>query len=215
MKKIVFFDFDGVLVDSFEISYLIAQKINPGLTKEQQKELFDGNFYDNLELKKGKSAADEDNSLFYKEYIPELMKLSPIENISQVLKELKNIYRLIVVSSTISSPIAEYLLKYNLGHYFEEILGGDIHKSKVTKIQMMLEKHKVKSVDSVFITDTLGDMKEAMECNVQSIGVTWGFHEKERLQKGNPFAIVENPEELLEAIRLMLDGIKERSNGTV
>ena len=62
-------------------------------------------------------------------------------------------------------------------------MGGDIHRSKVAKIQMILKKHGIKPAEAIFITDTLGDMREAIKCGVLSIGVTWGFHEKERLQK--------------------------------
>ena len=83
-------------------------------------------------------------------------------------------------------------------------MGGDIHRSKVAKIQMILKKHGIKPAEAIFITDTLGDMREAIKCGVLSIGVTWGFHEKERLQKGNPFVIVETPQELPKAIGLVL-----------
>ena len=204
MKKLVLFDFDGVIVDSFEMTYRVARKTDSGRTREQQKQLFDGNVYDEMERKAGKRITDEDDLSFYKEYVPQLMDLPPIEGISQVLGELQSIYTLIVVSSTISSPIAEYLAKYNLAHYFDEIMGGDIHRSKVAKIQMILKKHGTKPAEAIFITDTLGDMREAIKCGVLSIGVTWGFHEKERLQKGNPFVIVETPQELPKAIGLVL-----------
>jgi len=61
---------------------------------------------------------------------------------------------------------------------------------------MVLREYKAKPEDCVFITDTLGDMREAARCGVWSIGVTWGFHERERLEKGNFFAIVDKIEEL-------------------
>jgi len=116
------------------------------------------------------------------------------------LKELGGDYTLIVISSTFTSPIGQYLQKYNLAHYFDEIMGGDVHKSKATKINMVLEKYKVTSADCVFITDTLGDMKEAAACDVKSIGVTWGFHERERLERGEFFAIADSLKELSEGI---------------
>lgn len=201
MKKIVLFDFDGVIVDSFEMSYQATLKTDPGLTREQQKKFFDGNLYEEVERQTGKSITKEEDFEYYKEYIPKLLSLSPVEGIIPVLEELKEKYHLIVISSTISSPIAEYLSKYNLECYFDEIMGGDVHRSKQVKIKMILEKHKVVPSDCIFITDTLGDIREATKCGVVSVGVAWGFHEKERLQNGNPAAIVETPKDLFRAIQ--------------
>src|SRR3989344_1233488 len=117
MKNVVLFDFDGVLVDSFEMSYQVALKFDPELTREQQKAFFDGNVYEEVERQTGKIITEEGDRAFYKEYIPQLMNLSPIQGISQVLGELKDVYTLIVISSTISSPITEYFSKYDLAHY--------------------------------------------------------------------------------------------------
>lgn len=203
-KNVILFDFDGVLVDSFEMSYQVTLKFDPGLTREQQKAFFDGNVYEEVERNTGKSITEEDDHAFYEEYIPQLMNLSPVEGISQVLEELKDVYTLIVISSTISSPIAEYLSKHNLAHYFKEIMGGELDRSKVVKIKMTLEKYNIGPKQTVFVTDTLGDIREATRCGVSSIGVSWGFHDKERLQKGNPTVIVGTPRMLPEAINSIL-----------
>ena len=49
-----------------------------------------------------------------------------------------------------------------------------------------------------FITDTLGDIKEANKVGIESIGITWGYQDKAKLQKGNPKKIVDTPTELLD-----------------
>ena len=195
-KKIVLFDFDGVIVDSFEIGYQVARKLYPGLTREMEKNFFNGNIYGSVKHIIRKNFFTKAEKSFSTEYVPKLLELSPIGGVKKTLGELEKLYQLIIVSSTISSPINEYLNRYNLAQYFDAIMGGDVHKSKTVKIQMVLEQSKAKPEDCVFITDTLGDMKEAAECNVKSIGVTWGFHEKERLEKGNFFALIDTIEEL-------------------
>lgn len=212
-KKIVLFDFDGVIVDSFDISYQAASKVHPGLTKEEEKDFFNGNIYDAKgEMgEKDTSATDE---VFFTEYVPLLFDLVPVKGMAEVIKELSEMYQLIVVSSTISSPIQGYLEKYALARHFDWIMGGDVHKSKTMKIQMVLEQYKARPEDCVFVTDTLGDMREAAVCQVSSIGVTWGFHERERLQKGNFFTLIDRVEEFIPAVQAFFKSVEKPQKHT-
>lgn len=198
IQKIVLFDFDGVIVDSSEIGYEITRKAHPQLTREQHKELFEGNIYDEMEKLEKDTPSSE--KAFFDEYVPRLFEIDPIEGIAGALKELSNAYQLVVVSSTISSPIQGYLNMHGLARHFDWIMGGDTHKSKTVKIQMVLEEYKARPEEAIFITDTLGDIREAATCKVRSIAVTWGLHEKERLQKADPFALVDRMEDLLPAV---------------
>lgn len=78
-------------------------------------------------------------------------------------------------------------------------MGADVHKSKAEKFRMLF-KHFGEGTRYVFITDTLGDLREAEKVGVQGIGVTWGFHPRARLERGNPWAIVGTPKELEEKV---------------
>lgn len=193
-KKIILFDFDGVLVDSYAISYKASQKPGSFLTHEQYRQLFEGNIYDGIEQngeKNFRSAKD-----FFADYISELLAITPVLKMKEIVEKFGAIYQLVVVSSTPSDLIQNYLNDRDLAQYFDWILGADVHTNKTIKIQMVLDKYNAKPQDCVFITDTLGDMREAAKCKVQSIGVTWGFHEKERLAKGDFFALVDKAEDL-------------------
>ncbi len=79
-------------------------------------------------------------------------------------------------------------------------MGADVHKSKVEKIKMVFEKYSIGPKDCIFITDTLGDMREAEKTGIDAIGVTWGFHKIETLEQGEPFRLVETPPALATAI---------------
>lgn len=103
-----------------------------------------------------------------------------------------------IVSSTITPPIHSYLEKNNLRHYFDSILGADVERSKVVKLQSVQELHPNREM--YFITDTLGDIREAEKVGIKSIAVTWGYHDKAMLEQGNPRAIVNTAEELTETV---------------
>ena len=130
-----------------------------------------------------------------------------MKNEVQIMPEMKDIiiglkknYTLIVISSTITSPIQEFLEEHDLANHFAQIMGNDIHKSKVEKMKIVFEKYAVEAKNCVFITDTLGDMREAEKMGIGTIGITWGFHTPETLLRGKPFRLVEKPKDLLTAV---------------
>jgi len=120
--------------------------------------------------------------------------------IKAAIKELSDAYKLIVVSSTISAPINELLAKFDLSSFFIEVMGYEVQSSKVEKIKMVFSKYQTSAADCVFVTDTLGDIREAEKTGVGAVGVSWGFHDRETLLRGQPFAIVDSPAALPEAI---------------
>lgn len=119
---------------------------------------------------------------------------------ARILKELSLKYKLAIISSTHSSYIKNYLNDKNLLEEFAEILGSDFDLSKADRIRNLLKKYSIKSEETVYVTDTVGDINEARGCGVKSIAVTWGFHEEKTLREANPEKIISNPADLIKAI---------------
>ena len=199
MHKILFFDFDGVIVDSFDAALEVHKMIRPLTTAEIYRKRFEGNI--------NESFNDEDTAEIYNkdidfttEYIPRLLKCPLFPGMIDVVKAVAQQSKLIIVSSTDTVPIKKFLTLHGIDSCFEEVMGNDIHKGKIAKIEMALGKYGVAVADCLFITDTLGDIKEAHHVGVPTIAVSWGYQPRETLEKGNPSRIVETSEELLEAI---------------
>jgi len=209
-NKTLLFDFDGVIVDTFELSYGSRKKLTPDLDMETYRGFFEGNIHEvgNDEEKSDKNENEKPNEFdpFFIHYIPALMAKEPVPGMINILRELSKNYRMVVISSTITSPIEEYLRTHGVFDLFDKVYGADVHKSKVIKIQMVFQDFKVSIEDCIFITDTLGDMREAAKVGVKSLGVIWGFQRSETLQKGNPIAIVSSPQELLSVIKYYEEG---------
>jgi phosphoglycolate phosphatase-like HAD superfamily hydrolase len=209
-KSFVLFDFDGVIADTFRQAFEAEKIFYPNLSEDLYKKRFEGNINDwedpmNVYTDKNKQATD-----FFKEYIPRMEKEAVIvPKIKDVIVELEKKYFLVVISSTITSPIRNFLKKYGLANHFDEVMGNDVHQSKIEKMKMVFKRYNIESNKCVFITDTLGDMCEAEHMNVGVIGVTWGFHTPETLQKGKSFRLVEKPNDLLAAVS---DYFKELEN---
>lgn len=195
------FDFDGVIVDSFSIAYEVKKIICPDVTEEDIRRAFEGNINDNLFTANYHNDKCRHDIEFFTEYIPRMKSgVKPFPGIDTVIKNLARSYKLIIISSTISAPIKEILEKFGLASYFTEIMGNDVHKSKIEKIKMVFAKYGVNSSNCVFITDTLGDLREASHTGVKAIAVDWGFHPRETLLKGEPFVIVDKPNQLEGAV---------------
>ena len=200
-NNIVFFDFDGVIVDTFAFCFKIVDS-REFITESEYRQRFEGNVYDaTRKFKKPDTKVDD----FFLSYTPELMKCDPVEGISKVIEELAKKYTLVIVSSTETSPIDMYLRKVGLRQCFSEILGSDVDRSKVNKINQSLKTHGMDARNSVFITDTLGDMREAEKCQVKCIAVVDGYHDELILKKGNPIAIVKSAEDIIKTVDSYFD----------
>lgn len=195
--KLILFDFDGVLVDTLIMNHQISKEINKDLSLSAFRDLFNGNIFDSIK----NSSTVKQHPRFFERYEEQYRELEIPQELKNLIYKLSKNYILTIISATPSALITKILKQANISQYFLDILGGDIHTSKVVKNKILLEKYKVSSEDAVFITDTVGDIIEARECGIRSIAVTWGFHEIETLEKAKPAKIVSTPFDLLQAIK--------------
>lgn len=202
MKKFVLFDFDGVIADSFPLCVEVMKEICSEMTIEEQRASFDGNVHDGFAqlMKRVHGPECHHDRDWFNTYLPHFDRVQPFPNVLDAISALSHSYILIVVSSTITSPIQGFLEKHHIGRYFSEVLGADVHQYKDKKIQMIFERYGVNPEDCVFVTDTLGDMKEARSVGVGSIATSYGFQGRESLMRGEPFRIVDTAREIPDAV---------------
>ena len=201
--KLFLFDFDGVLVDSLDVYEKTVtdclQKINQPLMRGREEflELFEGNFYESL-AKRGvdldKFMESSVNILAGVDY----SKMKPFGAMLPVLEDLKINHQLIVISSNDSPTIQEALRLYNFNGIFKEILGADFMFSKKEKILYAAKKYSAAPNDIYYIGDTTGDIKEGKQAGIKTVGVTWGWHSKEKMAAAKPDYLFDTPQELLQ-----------------
>lgn len=208
IKKIVVFDFDGVLVDTFKITLEMHRQVTPSLTAKQYRSFFDGNIH---EFVKPNQHLYKDVDVPTKKYpygknfqyfIDHIDKVKMADNINKIIQGLEQKYSLFIISSTHSVVIKKILDKINLTDKFFNIYGSDVETSKVKKFAMILEEGRSNPKNSIFITDTLGDLKEAEKVGIKCLVAAWGFEYQsvENLKKGQYIAIIKDIKNLSKEI---------------
>ena len=202
MEDLFIFDFDGVIVDSlglYEKSVNVCLEtmgLPPISNRSEFLTLFDDNFYEAI-ARRGvhvgeftKVAASVAPTLDYD-------SVRPFPELIPVLKKLRKGKRFVIISSNSSHAIRLILKKYSLDRCFDDILGYEFMLSKCEKILHAMKAFGADRERSYYIGDTKGDIKEARSAGVKTIGVTWGWHPRERLAEAGPDYLIDSPEELL------------------
>jgi pyrophosphatase PpaX len=91
-----------------------------------------------------------------------------------------------------------------LAHMFDAIVGGDEtdrHKPDPAPLLLGAERLGVRPEDTVYVGDSPFDVRAAKAAGMGSVAVTWGrIHDRSRLEREEPDAIVDTAEELLAAV---------------
>lgn len=187
---LIVFDFDGVIVNTFDSAFAIMRDLRDGnLTEDEYRDWFNGNVYQKLDP----NLVD----VFFKRFAPKLLETEPVPGMVELIRVLKDQGKcLVIVSSTLDEPIRAYLERQGIEDCFERIYGATTAISKTEKLRMALVDNNTEASDSVFVTDTLGDIHTATKIGMPSIAVTWGYHPEKALREGRPKAISETVESL-------------------
>jgi phosphoglycolate phosphatase len=201
-NKIIIFDFDGVIVNTCQIAFDINKEVYTNLNYEEFQDWQEGNIF-----KKKMIETIDDYSVrdYIEHYSERIRALLPVGGLESLLADILSLgYKIVIISSSSEEVIKEFLKGNKLDKYFTEIMGYETDLSKVKKFEMVFKKYKIKASETLMVTDSVGDVKEAHEIKVKAIGVTWGIHEKKRLEKNGADFVAEKPSEVLVGIKKIL-----------
>lgn len=203
------FDFDGTLYDSEdEVWRTIShqKRFVPELavikTRQDLRGIYKGNFYEeicrwNRMPKRGASAlAKRMHKSFVRDYDARLFR-----GMRPALRSLAKDDALAVVSSNYAAPMRRLLRRDGVLPFFKVVSGADGGKSKTVRVKALLRRQAIAPKHAVYVTDTVGDVKEARKDGLRVVGVGWGFHSAAMLKKAGVRAIVRTPAGLVKSIK--------------
>ena len=128
---------------------------------------------------------------------------TPYDGISTLLETLQQRgYALAVLSNKPHPFTVDMVKRLFPSIQFAAILGqrvGIAHKPDPAGALEIARSFGVDAKDCIIIGDSTMDIETAHNAGMDSIAVTWGFHDRERLIASKPSRIVGNPEEIAAA----------------
>ncbi len=195
--KIIIFDFDGVIADTFTVAHAVKQMEYPGMSEEQYRAKFNGNI--------GVADFSDFHRVpldFQFEYAKKMDGLLLEPKYKDAVLAICSIAPAYIVSSTNTDTIKVFNRSNGIDGCFRDVLGFDVFASKVKKFKMIFEKEHVSATEVLFITDTVGDINEAHEVGITNIiAVTSGYQSEEIIRAANPGCMVHS---IVEAASLLL-----------
>lgn len=202
--EIVFIDFDGVIANTYPICFSILKQVQPEITEQDFRQKLERNIIE--ELIKLQDTLQID---FWDEYAEQILKQPLVPEITAAIEKISLAHPLIIVSSSRSEDINRYLDYHHLTNHFTKTYGSETAPRKREIFTRAIKHYRLPAKESVFVTDTMGDIVEAHQAGIQPLAVTWGFHTEDILRQASPVAIIDTPQQLSGAIEEAFDFSEE------
>lgn len=204
MIRLVIFDFDGTIADSFEVSLQIATELlgRPRPSKEEievlrslptkavMKRLGIRSWQLPKLLSKGRKLMAQKT--------PKVTLFAGLESAFKQFKVAE--VQMCIMSSNDKQVIEAFLLQHGCQDYFTDIIGGVNLFKKANQLQRIQSRFGVKSDEMIYVGDETRDIDAAKKAGIHSAAVTWGYNSEAALSERNPDICVERAADLAEKI---------------
>jgi len=204
MIKLIIFDFDGVVADTFDAGVNIWSNI---AKKEHFEQTVTASDFKSLGFK---GLIKKFNVPFYKVpmYIhlvrknmsSQMYKIKSFPGMKAVLLKLKQKHKLVLVTSNSKQNVNVFLQKNHMEGIFDFAIAGVSVFGKASHMKKAIKTAKVKNREVICVGDEDRDVEAAKKLKLAVVCVTWGFNSRKLLQKGKPDYLVSKP---IDLVRLM------------
>jgi len=205
--KVLIFDFDGTIADSFEVILRISNQ----LAKEFRYPVVHADEIDTLkdlssrEIIKRSGIAPWRLPFLLRRLQRELNQEIPYLHLIPSMKEtLLELHEqgvcLGIVTSNSCENVNAFLAIQNLTAVFNFVGSGLSLFGKGRVIQRLLKQHHLDPASVLYVGDETRDIEAARNIGIQVIAVTWGFNSSQALAAANPDYLIHQPQDLLTVI---------------
>lgn len=205
-EKLLVFDFDGTIADTFQLAIDIARQgliefgyqsfgesEIPELREMSVTQLIRRFKINPIHLPKMARYARKKLKHNYHEVMP-------VKNMVRSIDSIRKEFTVGIVSSNDEALIRMFMKDFGLKRKVDFVKGGVGIFEKKRALKKVLKETNAKTSDCYYIGDEIRDIEAAKRVGINSISVTWGFNGSNILEKNNPDYIVNSPSELLKLI---------------
>jgi HAD superfamily hydrolase (TIGR01549 family) len=204
--KIIIFDFDGTLADTFDFLVKafnqIAHQYNlpqiPNSEIKNLKNLSARELFQKYPLSPWKLLKFSRH--IRSELKQNIKEITPFPGIHKLLKNLKKSdIEIGIVTSNSKQNVELFLKNHNIDEidfvYSEKNLFG---KGRV--LSSLIRKNKLNKNEVIYVGDEVRDIEAGKKADIKIVSVTWGLNSKSRLQRSSPDYLVNKPEDILKIL---------------
>ncbi|MGC1479386.1 MAG: HAD-IA family hydrolase [Chthoniobacterales bacterium] len=207
--RVVVFDFDGTLADTFQTSWEILNsmakdfKYRPLLAEEIDgaRDLSTRGMIRLLGIPKRKlPAISRQGVRLLKECIHEI---EPLPGIPEMLKNLNDRgLRMGVVTSNSVENVQAFAENHDL-EVFEFVRSSSRLGGKAREIRKVMRRLGFRAADALYVGDETRDIEACRSAGIRCAAVTWGYNSQKALEAQRPHWMLERPEELVGLIETL------------
>lgn len=212
--KLLIFDFDGTIADTFDAGVTILNKLADefGFRALHPKELERARDMRTSQLMKFLGIPARKMSRIARRGSEELHacihSIQPLAGMPEALRELQALgFSLGIVTSNTELNVQIFLRSHGL-ELFDFIRCSSKLLGKARMIRSVIRRQHVRAADILFVGDETRDVEAAKKAGIRIAAVTWGYNSRRSLEAMKPDFVFENPSEL---VALLADGYPIRS----
>ena len=218
LYQYIIFDLDGTLIKSEEglydsITYALEKSgVDPGDRKDM-KRMIGPVLWESFQKFYNMSAeeADRANAYFVEAYDREgIYNVSIYEGVVQMLESLRNAGRILLVVTAKPRDMAEIVLNHTgIDQYFQAVIGPAREDKKTDKGSLLKKALSFLATTrtdhfqverTVMVGDRMFDMEGAGEAGIRSIGVLYGYGDRQELINAGATYLAETPADVVKLV---------------
>ena len=204
MKKIVIFDFDGVIVESAPYFMERYRNLAKAFDKkfdiknmEEFRDWYDSKWENNY-FQMGFTKEELSNAILKTRAKVDYLEIPHYKGIEKVFEILSKKYLLTIASCTYYKELEKKLKQIDIFKYISYISPGDGHGSdKKIIVGDVIKNLDIPPTNAIMVGDTEMDIKSALENGIKSIGSAYGWQNYKKLEKAGAVGIAFKPEDII------------------
>ncbi len=205
--KLLIFDFDGTIADTFaaglEILNVLSEEFGyrrlEGADVEKARDMRTRQLMKFLGIPMAKMSRLARRGS--EELSSRMQDVEPLAGMPEALRELKSMgFSLGIITSNTGPNVATFLRKYDL-EIFDFMRTSSKLLGKAHEIRSVMKERKITAGDVLFIGDEMRDIEASQKVGVRIAAVTWGYNSPRSLEAMKPDFLFERAEDLVDYLK--------------